>query len=191
MARKTKVLDTNISLYGDMLKNAEALRAKYNVSNTHNQYACVCRCTSMADANRQMEQAGMHAKFTSAYSSDTSNKYSLEVTKNGGIFIKISKYQDPPVFVSVEELQKPFGEEINVCDFSKQEVESKNWADSEWIDAGVNPPEELKPVFACFRGADGKCKMIVTTRRDYNYWDGVGRTGDKVFWRPLPEPPKF
>ena len=113
MAKKIKVLATNIGLYGDVARKADALREKYGVSTSHNQFRCICGCTSMADANRQMEEAGMSAKFTSAYTSETGNEYEVNLAKEGGIFIEITKGNTNRIFVTVEELKKPL-EEIKV-----------------------------------------------------------------------------
>lgn len=190
MAKKIKVLATNIGLCGDMAKKADALREKYGVSTSHNQFSCICGCTSMADANRQMEKAGIGARFTSAYTSETGNKYEVNLAKDGGIFIEITKSVTNRIFVTVEELKKPL-EEIKVIKEAEAETEEKDWNSIEWKDADIDPPKEKEDVFVCIFGADGRKKMLVTARRDYNYWDGIGRTGEKIFWKPLPEPPEY
>lgn len=57
-----------------------------------------------------------------------------------------------------------------------------------WIPASERLPEEGVDVLACFYTGEGNYKMMVSRRSDYNYWSGVGRTGDMVAWMPLPKP---
>ena len=58
-----------------------------------------------------------------------------------------------------------------------------------WTPCSERLPDENVEVLCCF--VDGnKSKMIVSKRIDFNYWHGVGRTGDSVYWMPLPEPYK-
>lgn len=188
MAKKIKVLATNIMLSGDIGKNADALREKYSINTSHNQFRCICGCTSMADANRQMAEAGIGAKFTSAYTNETGNPYEVNLAKEGGIFIEITKGNNNRIFVTIEELKKSL-EEIKII--KEAEAEEKDWNSIKWKDADIDPPKEKEDVFVCIFGADGRKKMLVTARRDYNYWDGIGRTGEKIFWKPLPEPPEY
>lgn len=65
------------------------------------QFRVICGCTSMADANRQCEAAGLNNKtFESGYTAETGNSKELEIAGKGGLFIKISN----DTYVSVEEL---------------------------------------------------------------------------------------
>ena len=57
-----------------------------------------------------------------------------------------------------------------------------------WIPMSERMPEEKQEILACFYNGDGDYKLMVTYRTDYNYWKGVGRTGDMVAWMPLPQP---
>lgn len=56
-----------------------------------------------------------------------------------------------------------------------------------WIPVTEQLPEEGIDVLCCFRRGEDY-KIFVSNRRDYNYWSGIGRTGDNVAWMPLPEP---
>ena len=65
-------------------------------------------------------------------------------------------------------------------------------ADTEWIPCSERLPEEGVNVLLCIKDWESqKTKMVVSLRRDYNYWDGLGRDirGD-IAWMPLPEPYK-
>lgn len=57
-----------------------------------------------------------------------------------------------------------------------------------WISVSEKLPEEGVDVLACFYTGERNYKMMVSRRSDYNYWSGVGRTGDMVAWMPLPHP---
>ena len=59
-----------------------------------------------------------------------------------------------------------------------------------WIPVSERLPEEGVDVLACFYTGKGNYKMMVSSRFNYNYWSGVGRTGDMVAWMSLPEPYK-
>jgi len=59
-----------------------------------------------------------------------------------------------------------------------------------WIPCSERLPEEGVNVLLCIKDWESqKTKMVVSLRRDYNYWDGLGREirGD-IAWMPLPEP---
>ena len=59
-----------------------------------------------------------------------------------------------------------------------------------WIPCSERLPEEGVNVLLCIKDWESqKTKMVVSLRRDYNYWDGLGRDirGD-IAWMPLPEP---
>lgn len=61
-----------------------------------------------------------------------------------------------------------------------------------WIPCSERLPEEGVNVLLCIKDWESqKTKIVVSLRRDYNYWDGLGRDirGD-ITWMPLPEPYK-
>ena len=58
-----------------------------------------------------------------------------------------------------------------------------------WIPCSERLPEEGVNVLLCIKDWESqKTKIVVSLRRDYNYWDGLGRDirGD-IAWMPLPE----
>lgn len=61
-----------------------------------------------------------------------------------------------------------------------------------WIPCSERLPEEGVNVLLCIKyWKSQKTKIVVSLRRDYNYWDGIGREirGD-IAWMPLPKPYK-
>lgn len=59
-----------------------------------------------------------------------------------------------------------------------------------WIPVSERLPKELEEVLVCVTH-NGKSKMAVSCRRDYNYWDSLGRDIiGEMAWMPLPEPYK-
>ena len=59
---------------------------------------------------------------------------------------------------------------------------------SDWISVNERLPEELENVLVCVTH-EGKSIMVVSCRRDYNFWDGLGRDIiGEMAWMPLPEP---
>ena len=82
-----------------------------------------------------------------------------------------------------KEKRYPFisDEEVKACKLSIQIIEQTTW-----ISMSDRMPEEKQDVLACFYNGNGDYKLMVTYRTDYNYWKGVGRTGDMVAWMPLP-----
>ena len=68
------------------------------------------------------------------------------------------------------------------------ELSPVNPQDPKWIPVNEMLPKEGEDVLACFYTGEGNYKMMVSRRSDYNYWSGVGRTGDMVAWMPLPHP---
>ena len=61
-----------------------------------------------------------------------------------------------------------------------------------WIPISERLPEENKQVLIQYRTRyrDDVNLFDVTSRADYNYWQGVGREIDVIAWMPLPEPYK-
>lgn len=62
-----------------------------------------------------------------------------------------------------------------------------NTLQPQWIPISEKLPEEGVDVLTCFYTGERNYKMMVSRRSDYNYWSGVGRTGDMVAWMPLPK----
>ena len=56
----------------------------------------------------------------------------------------------------------------------------------QWIPCSDRLPEEGKDVLCCFYNGE-HYRIIVSHRTDFNFWSGVGRTGDLIAWMPLPE----
>ena len=61
-----------------------------------------------------------------------------------------------------------------------------------WIPVSEKLPEENKQVLIQYRTRyrDDVNLFDVTSRTDYNYWQGIGREIDVIAWMPLPEPYK-
>lgn len=61
-----------------------------------------------------------------------------------------------------------------------------------WIPFSERLPEENKQVLIQYRTRyrDDVNLFDVTSRADYNYWQGIGREIDVTAWMPLPEPYK-
>lgn len=97
--KRIKVLGTTVVFKGKYLQKIH----KMDVPARINQFRVICGCTSMADANRQCESAGLDNRtFQSDYTSESGNDKELELAGNGGLFIEISNDR----YVSVEELQE-------------------------------------------------------------------------------------
>ena len=60
-------------------------------------------------------------------------------------------------------------------------------AKTQWISCKDRLPEEGKDVLCCFCNGE-HYRIIVSHRTDFNFWSGVGRTGDLIAWMSLPEP---
>ena len=60
----------------------------------------------------------------------------------------------------------------------------------EWIPVSERLPEENKQVLIQYRTRyrDDVNLFDVTSRADYNYWQGIGREIDVIAWMPLPKP---
>ena len=59
-----------------------------------------------------------------------------------------------------------------------------------WIPIIERLPEENKQVLIQYRTRyrDDVNLFDVTSRADYNYWQGIGREIDVIAWMPLPKP---
>ena len=62
--------------------------------------------------------------------------------------------------------------------------------ESKWIPVSERLPEENKQVLIQYRTRyrDDVNLFDVTSRADYNYWQGIGRDIDVIAWMPLPKP---
>ena len=100
MARKVKYLGTFTLLYGNWLDKL----IKLGYKGTHRQFRIVCKCHSMAEANRICEGYGLGSKvFLSKYTSETGNDKELELLQNTNVIIArdgINGYE----YVSIDEL---------------------------------------------------------------------------------------
>lgn len=100
MARTIKVYGTNTFIYGKLLEEAR----KRGLSEHRHQVRIICGATSMAEANRLCEAAGLNGKtFISGETSVTGNSKELAIAGNGGIFITMGVMSDD--YYSIEELQ--------------------------------------------------------------------------------------
>ena len=100
MARTIKVYGTNTFIYGELFEEAK----KRGLSENRHQVRIICGATSMAEANRLCEAAGLSEKtFISGYTSVTGNSKELALAGNGGIFIAMGVLSND--YYSIEELQ--------------------------------------------------------------------------------------
>ena len=77
-----KVLGTEIFLYNKMVEAIKAFGYKGN----HGQFRIVCKCKSMADANRKCAAAGLGDKvFRSGWCSETGNVNALAAVEHSDI----------------------------------------------------------------------------------------------------------
>ena len=97
--RRIKVLGTAAVIRGKYLQKLHEM----GVPAHKDQFRVICGCTSMADANRQCEAAGLNNRtFESGYTDETGNEKELELAGNGGLFIEIAYDR----YVSVEDHQE-------------------------------------------------------------------------------------
>ena len=97
--RRIKVLGTAATIRGKCLQKLHEMGVPVH----KDQFRVICGCTSIADANRQCEAAGLNNKtFQSDFTSETGNIKELELAGEGGLFIEIAYNR----YVSVEELQE-------------------------------------------------------------------------------------
>lgn len=79
-----KVLGTNIMIGGEKL---DTLR-KMGYKGYHSQFRIICKCKSMAEANRKCEALGFYKKvFSKDYSCETGNKLELELCEIEDVWI--------------------------------------------------------------------------------------------------------
>lgn len=96
-----KVLGTNTSVGFDRLNALKEL----GYIGHHNQFRIICKCKSMADANRKCEAAGVGSKtFQSTYTSETGNKTELEICEKTDIAFGID--QTGKTYVTIEQLDE-------------------------------------------------------------------------------------
>ncbi len=95
--RRIKVLGTAAIIRGKYLQKLHEM----GVPAHKVQFRVICGCTSIADANRQCEAAGLNNRtFESGYTAETANDKELELAGNGGLFIEIAYDR----YVSIEDL---------------------------------------------------------------------------------------
>ena len=95
--KKIKVLGTNAVIKGSKLNRLHELGAPER----EKQFRIICGCTSLTDANRQCEAAGLDNRiFQRDYSTETYNSKELDIAGNGGLFISLPNGR----FVSANEL---------------------------------------------------------------------------------------
>lgn len=79
-----KVLGTNIMIGGDKLDKLKELGYK----GCHSQFRIICKCKSMAEANRKCEGLGFYKNtFSKSYSCETGNKLELELCESEDVWI--------------------------------------------------------------------------------------------------------
>lgn len=102
MARKIKVYGTHTFITGKILEEAR----KRGLPEHRNQVRIICGATTMAEANRLCEAAGIgYGKtFISGETSITGNEKELALAGNGGIFISMGVMSND--YYSIEELQR-------------------------------------------------------------------------------------
>lgn len=96
-----KVIATNIFLgsdLGDKLK-------KLGYTGTHNQFRIICKCKSMADANRKLHALiGREQVFKSGWTSETGNKRELTLCETADVWIEYRDSNLDIAFISLQEL---------------------------------------------------------------------------------------
>ncbi len=96
--KRIKVLGTNAIITGSKLNKLHELGAPER----ERQFRIICGCTSLADANRQCEEAGLDNRtFQRNFSVETGNPNELDVARNGGVFISLPG----GLFVTAKELE--------------------------------------------------------------------------------------
>lgn len=96
-----KVLGTTASLNQDMLRAMEA----FGFKSAHNQYRIICKCKSLAEANRKCAAIGLGQKvFRSDWCSETGNVTELEICEQTDIAFSTINYGKR--YFTIEEIQK-------------------------------------------------------------------------------------
>lgn len=97
---KEKVIGTILFIYSDMIKTLREL----GYQGTSRQIRIICKCKSLADANRKCEAAGLGSKvFCPGYASDTSNEVELNVCETTDIALCLDKIGK--TYVPIEEIR--------------------------------------------------------------------------------------
>lgn len=82
--KKIKVLGTDTVIIGSKLNKLHELGAPEH----KRQFRIICGCTSLADANRQCETAGLDNRtFQRDFSAETGNLMELEIAGEGGLYV--------------------------------------------------------------------------------------------------------
>ena len=101
-----KVLGTNKNLYTDMINALKEL----GFTGNHNQFRIVCKCKSVADANRKCEAAGLGDKvFRSGWYSETGNKAELAICETTDIAICVDRTMGGE-YVTIEQVKEKMEE---------------------------------------------------------------------------------
>lgn len=98
---KDKVLGTTLFVYHEML----TILRECGYQGENRQFRLICKCKSVADANRKCEAAGLGEKvFRPGWYSVTSNKVELNVCETTDIAIGFN--QMGKTYISIEEIQE-------------------------------------------------------------------------------------
>lgn len=98
---KDKVLGTTLFVYHEIL----TILRECGYQGESRQFRLICKCKSMADANRKCEAAGLGQKvFRPGWFNETGNKAELEFCESTDIAIRLD--QTGKSYISIEEIQK-------------------------------------------------------------------------------------
>ena len=98
-----KVLGVDCGLPTKYLKKMEEICGRKFY---HNQFRIICKCKSMADANRKCAEAGLNDKmFVSNWCSETGNEIELQLCEKEDIWISKNGVGYSNGYVAISELQ--------------------------------------------------------------------------------------